>query len=156
MKDIKKGDIVGRISYGKDILFIVDRIVNEKNTLDFNCKDNRIVILKGLIIRIKADSPISDLELIDKEEVKYNLNTLEGRISTRIRTYNKRIKRVYKYGKVLHLDGDCRYTQKSLRYYRDIGLDAIVRNVSEKKQPMVVKNLLEKYKPDILIVTRSW
>ena len=28
MKKIKKGDIVGRISYGKDIIFVVDRIIN--------------------------------------------------------------------------------------------------------------------------------
>ena len=27
MKKIKKGDIVGRISYGKDIYFIVERIL---------------------------------------------------------------------------------------------------------------------------------
>lgn len=28
---LKKGDIVARISYGKDILFIIDRIINLKN-----------------------------------------------------------------------------------------------------------------------------
>lgn len=31
MKKIKKGDIVGRISYGKDIFFIVERIIKTKN-----------------------------------------------------------------------------------------------------------------------------
>lgn len=155
MKDIKKGDIVGRISYGKDVIFIVDRIINKKNRLDSNCKDNRIVILKGLTVRIKADSPVNDLVLINKDEVKYNLNVLENRISTRIGSHNKRIKRIYRYGKVLHLDGDYRYTQKSLKYYKDIGIDAIVKNIPENKQPIVVKSLLDRYKPDILIVTRS-
>lgn len=28
MRKIKKGDIVGRISYGKDIFFIVEDIIN--------------------------------------------------------------------------------------------------------------------------------
>ena len=32
MSRIKKGDIVGRISYGKDILFVVDRIIKKNNT----------------------------------------------------------------------------------------------------------------------------
>ena len=45
MKKIKKGDMVGRKSYGKDIIFIVDRIIKTK--------DKEIAILKGLTIRIK-------------------------------------------------------------------------------------------------------
>jgi len=28
---LKKGDVVARISYGKDILFIIDRIIKLKN-----------------------------------------------------------------------------------------------------------------------------
>ena len=31
MKKIKKGDIVGRLSYGKDIYFIVERIIKTRN-----------------------------------------------------------------------------------------------------------------------------
>ena len=59
MRKIRKGDIVGRISYGKDILFIVDRIIKTSNK-------SEIAILKGLIVRVKADSPIEDLEIIEK------------------------------------------------------------------------------------------
>ena len=42
---------------------------------------------------------------------------------------------------------------KSIRYYRNIGINAIVKNIPEAKQPYVVKGLLNKYKPDILVVT---
>ena len=31
MKKIKKGDIVGRLSYGKDIYSIVERIIKTRN-----------------------------------------------------------------------------------------------------------------------------
>ena len=31
LNKIKKGDIVGRKSYGKDIIFIVERIIQNKN-----------------------------------------------------------------------------------------------------------------------------
>ena len=54
MKEIKKGDIVGRKSYGKDILFEVSRIIETKQ--------EDIAILTGIIERIQADSKISDLK----------------------------------------------------------------------------------------------
>ena len=58
-----------------------------------------------------------------------------------------------KTGKILHLDGDRKYSQKAEKYYRKIGLNAIVLNVSEKRQSQVIITLLEKYKPDILVIT---
>lgn len=56
-------------------------------------------------------------------------------------------------GKILHLDGDRKYSEKSFRYYQKLGLTAVVKNIPEYKQPQVVYNLLSYYKPDILIVT---
>lgn len=34
-----------------------------------------------------------------------------------------------------------------------MGLDAIVKNIAESKQPNMVRQLLEKYNPDILVIT---
>ena len=62
MNKIKKGDIVGRKSYGKDIIFIVERIIQNKN--------DKIAILKGLVERIEADSDVDDLEIIEKKKNK--------------------------------------------------------------------------------------
>lgn len=151
MKKIKKGDVVGRISYGKDIIFVVDRIINLKN-------NPQIAILKGLTMRIKADSPVDDLEIIDKRIVKDSEQSIENRILARLNKYTKGFGRLYhfnknNYGKVLHLDGDSRYSQKSIRYYKNMGINAVVKNISESRQPHVVKSLLDRYQPDILIVT---
>lgn len=66
---------------------------------------------------------------------------------------NKTRKEDYITGKILHLDGDRRYSEKSFRYYQKMGLTAIVKNIPEYKQPKLVYNLLSYYKPDILIVT---
>ena len=148
MNKIKKGDIVGRISYGKDIYFIVDRVIRIK-------KNTQVAILKGLTIRIKADSLTEDLELIDKKMIKNTMNDLENRISERLSKYSKRVRKKFKFGKILHLDGDSRYTQKSIKYYREIGMNAVVRNIPENRQPLVVKNLLERYNPDVLVITRT-
>lgn len=58
-----------------------------------------------------------------------------------------------KTGKILHLDGDKRYSEKSSKYYQSMGITAIVRNIPENKQPRVVYDLLAYYKPDILVIT---
>ena len=56
-------------------------------------------------------------------------------------------------GKILHLDGDRKYSEKTLRHYRKMGLNAVVKNIPESKQPQMVIPLLQKYEPDILIIT---
>lgn len=156
MKKIKKGDIVVRKSYGKDIIFYVKRIIKTK-------KEN-IAILCGLIERIEADSNIEDLEIIDEkllrnriktedEKIKQRINSKEDYKIAIIRTQDKRLTQKIVTGKILHLDGDKRYSQKSYNYYKKLGLNAIVKNIPEYKQPKVVYKLLELYKPDILIVT---
>ena len=56
-------------------------------------------------------------------------------------------------GKILHLDGDRKYSEKSLKYYQKMGLKAIVKNIPESRQPKLVYNLLNFYKPDVLVIT---
>ena len=159
MNKIKKGDVVGRISYGKDIIFVVKKIIHLKN-------GRKMALLKGVTERIEATSYIEDLCLINKEIIENNIRSLEFKLETRIEAkkknnpkykntieYNKRTKRKNITGKILHLDGDKKYSEKSLRYYNKLGLNAIVKNIPEYKQPKYVYNLLEYYKPDILVIT---
>ena len=56
-------------------------------------------------------------------------------------------------GKILHLDGDRYYSEKSFKYYQKMGVNAIVKNIPESRQPMMVYKLLNYYKPDILVIT---
>ena len=56
-------------------------------------------------------------------------------------------------GKILHLDGDRKYSEKAYRYYKKNRLDAIVKNIAEYRQPRVVYQLLKHYQPDIIIIT---
>jgi len=147
---IKRGDIVGRKSYGKDILFIVDRFIKLNNKKEY-------AILKGMTIRIEADAPIEDLQLIDDNRINNITKSIENKLLKRIDEYNKEKRYkgdiVVKTGRILHLDGDRRYSEKSAKYYQKLGLDAIVKNIPENKQPKMVRRLLDKYKPDILIIT---
>ena len=59
------------------------------------------------------------------------------------------------YIKLQSADGDRRYSEKSLKYYKSLGLDAVVKNIPENKQASVVRSLLDRYEPDILVITRS-
>lgn len=146
MSKIRKGDIVGRKSYGKDIYFKVSHIV-EKPT-------ERVAILSGLVERIEADSPISDLEIISKEEVQNRLFNLDKNLEKKIFIADeKRSDKKIMSGKILHLDGDKKYSQKSYNYYKKVGLNAVVKNIPEYKQPRVVRRFLEIYDPDILVIT---
>ena len=56
-------------------------------------------------------------------------------------------------GKILHLDGDKKYSQKAYKYYKKTGLNAVVKNIAENKQQRVVYKLLEYYQPDIVVIT---
>lgn len=164
MNKFKKGDIVGRISYHKDILFRIKKIVTLAN-------GKKHAILKGITWRIEADSPIEDLELIEKQEIEKNERTIDEKLEGRIQNCLKHPKDCFCFikrglssrndekreviytGRILHIDGDSKYSQKSARYYRDMGLQAIVRNISESKQPIQIRKLLERYRPDILVIT---
>ena len=151
MKNVRKGDIVARKSHNKDVIFIVDRIIK-----------NQIAILTGITTRLKADSYIDDLEIIDKRDVQKVFSEIDKKIdkhanNTEIEKNSlfKRSNKVIYTGKILHLDGDKRYSEKSNMYYKKMGLKAIVRNIPESRQVSVVNNLIYRYKPDILVVTRS-
>ena len=76
--DIKEGDIVGRISYGKDIFFYVDRIIQIKNS------EKAYAILKGVKYRIEADSPLEDLEKIEKGQIYTEQRGIESEIKKRL------------------------------------------------------------------------
>lgn len=56
-------------------------------------------------------------------------------------------------GIILHLDGDRKYSRRAFNYYNSLKLNAVVENIPENKQEYVVIDLLNKYRPDILIIT---
>lgn len=165
MNRLKKGDIVGRKSYNKDVLFEITKIIKTSN-------NKNIMILKGITERIEADSPEEDLEIINKRVIEDRIKNLEEKMTNRIEKclenpkycvykgksifdfrQEKRGTKIINTGKILHLDGDKRYTEKSMKYYKSLGLNAVVKNIPENRQAQVVKNLLERYQPDVLVLT---
>ena len=144
MEKFKIGDIVGRKSYNKDIIFEIYKIENINN--------KEIAILRGIIERIEVDSDLDDLEILSQQEVEKKYQQVEEKINKKFNV-EKRNALSIKKGRVLHLDGDRKYSQKSYRFYKKLGLNAIVRNIEEKKQKYIVGYLIKKYNPDVLVIT---
>ena len=104
MNDIKKGDIVVRKSYGKDIIFRVINILNKP--------EEKIAVLNGVIERIEADSKIADLELVDKQKVKDILRKMDSKIENRI---EKCVKNATSLGELYDAIKTKRYTHSRIR-----------------------------------------
>lgn len=117
--------------------------------------------LNGLTVRIQADSDVNDLEIIETNQVEQHLRAMEETVEKRIKVRenllksNKdvREKTIVHTGRILHIDGDKKYSEKSNIYYKKVGLNAIVKNIPERKQPAFVGSLVRKYRPEILVIT---
>ncbi len=135
----KVGDIVTRKSYNNDTIFKITDIVGD------------ICYLKGLNTRIIADAEVSDLvPYNDKDDVE-NEEKFEERIKDIVSL--NRDDYFYLPGRILHIDGDSDYLNRCLDYYKSNNINAIGINESEETLASNIKNLLEEYKPNIVIIT---
>jgi spore coat assembly protein len=148
-KVIEVGDYVLRKSYNKDILFRVQDVSKQE-----------CIPLIGISYRIVADAPLQDLELAGgmrftnqehnvMEQVEENVALiLAERAKEKVLSPG-----LQKTGKVLHVDGDAFYLNLCMRYYEMLGVNAVGENVLEFQQPRRIKDLIERYNPDILVLT---
>ena len=151
--EIVNGDIVVRLSHGKDVFFKVESI--DKRT--------RTAMLRGVDIRLCADAPLSDLVKPGISEIaNYRAKALKlraeivSRAARQTRLFGKEIKRssyVEIPGRVLHLDGDADYMEICRKAYNELQIENTSLYMPEAHQPVEVETLLQQYKPDILVVT---
>lgn len=160
MTDFKLGDVVGRKSYGMDIMFKIVEFGEDTK--------GKFALLKGIATRIEADAYLDDLEHISRNVVEKYMANVDKRFQRNIKESIKRgmyevatkamsgkkNKRITKRpGIILHIDGDGEYGNRSEKYYKGLGLEASVHNIPENKQKEYVYSLLAKYNPDILVIT---
>lgn len=162
---VKIGDIVARKSYRLDLLF---RVIDIKIT----ATGEQVAILYGDEVRLVADAKCDDLVVVDEKErnsrkqkekekvdQSYYLLTQDYQLqrekqeyyATSSYSHNEEFFHIP--GRVLHVDGDPHYLQKCLSLYEKIGVPVDGVHVSEKEMPEKITELLDKYRPDILVVT---
>ena len=136
--NIKIGDIVTRISHNHDILFKIIEI------------DGDNVILKGVDLRLYADSFVDDLV---KSEIDGG-NSDKKIIERNVRELNiDRSQYFYLPGKILHIDGDSDYLERCMNCYKSMGVKANGFNISEGEVSKKIGFLLKEYQPDIVVIT---
>ncbi len=130
--EIKIGDFVSRKSHNNDTVF---KVINIKDDVFF---------LKGVEARLYASSEIDDLNVVtDFIPGEFEENLLS----------EDRGEYFYLPGKILHIDGDSEYLEKCLNFYKNIGVFAIGKRIKEENINEQLKDLLEEYRPDIVIIT---
>jgi len=151
MAYLKVGDIVTRKSYGGDINFEITDVVRRSNGA-------RSYILKGLSVRIIADSYEDDLEVKDRaqatRETEEALRISGVHHMSRGTPFFNLFGRVRgKPGTILHIDSSESFLEMCQKYYADAKIKAFGRVIPESEQPTRVRQLLAATKADILIVT---
>jgi len=156
MKKVNVGDMVTRRSYGQDIVFYVRRILGT---------DPPVAQLIGVNVRLFADSPLDDLVVLDYRIKPSSPSGLKSAISQIVlqrakpdsqQHYRLEVVRsdyVPVPGKVLHVDGEEHYLNQCLALYRNLNVPVIGLHIPEVEQPKRIREVLEKYQPDILVIT---
>lgn len=132
----KVGDYVTRSSYNNDIIFKISNI------------DKNVFILKGINVRLVADSFEEDLIHFDGED-KISDSDLIDRIDEKL----ERNDFFYLPGKILHIDGDCEYLDRCINLYKKFNVMAYGICVKENEMSSKIKEYLSEIIPDILVIT---
>jgi len=165
MNTIKIGDIVARKSYGMDMLFKVEEIIEKEG--------KEIALLRGVDLRLYADSSLDDLEKKTPSEIssyrqayiKQNSDMMKRIFQRRLHDRDKFLSRGKSIkqqvevehfelpGSVLHIDGDKEYLNLCMTTYSQLSIKANGIFIPEIQQPEEILKYLVQYTPDILVVT---
>lgn len=134
------GDLVTRKSHNNDVIFTITSITSS------------IAILKGVDIRLIADSNIDDLVKLESPSGSLREDNL---ITNNLLKDIKLDRDLYFYlpGKVLHIDSDKDYLKRCIKFYKDMKVEAYGEYLNEKDMPLKIKDLINKYKPSIVVIT---
>ena len=136
--NFKLGDLVTRISYKHDIVFKIVGI------------EGNVVFLKGVDLRLYADSDMSDLV-----NAKYSYNESDKEIiDANVRDIKlDRSQYFYLPGKILHIDGDSEYLERCMSFYKNMNVKANGLALPEIEIADRIGELLTEYRPDIVVIT---
>jgi len=166
MTEIKPGDVVGRKTYNMDLMFKVVDIYKQDN-------GKSVARLKGIDYRLCATAPVEDLQKVEQGELaKYWQKLMKNNAEQMKRIFSRRSQermrdlvrtasgengeRMTSFdvpGRVLHIDGDSDYLDLCNTTYKQLNIPVDGYHISEKEQPDQVISLLQKHRPDLLVIT---
>ena len=142
------GDIVARKSHDLDTMFRIEKIEHD------------IAQLKGVFFRFNADAPITDLEAVSNCDVRAAKVDEKKRIEAvkppealaGMRNLRKESD-FYISGRILHVDGDDEYLERSAKLYEHANVHATTIFVREPLMPEKVPELVKQLRPNIVVLT---
>ncbi len=136
--DFKIGDLVTRNSHNNDIVFKILKI------------DGDMCELKGINVRLLVDSTLDDLKRHEGGDIEGEKPFLE-----RIHNVEELNRNDFFYlpGKILHIDSDKDFLRRCLDYYKETNIWAMGIIKDEKNMPSHMKEWLNEYKPNIVVIT---
>lgn len=134
----KVGDLVTRISYSNDVIFKIEKIVDG------------VAHLKGINVRLCADSDVNDLVLVTTKENSSDRDFYDK--LEKIRNF-ERSDYFYIPGKILHVDGDREYLNRCLDFYKKANVLAFGVYSPENQMATNIEKYLEDINPDIVVIT---
>ena len=138
--NFKIGDYVTRKSHNNDIVFQIINI------------NGNTVFLKGIDVRLVADSDVSDLVKVVNDENTYK-NDRELTLNMVNSIALDRSEYFYLPGRILHIDSDSNYLERCIKFYRELKVEAYGENIDEDNLEREIESKLEEYNPDILVIT---
>ena len=135
----KVGDIVSRNSYNNDTLFKIVSI------------EDGLINLKGVEVRLYADSPPGDLKLEKDLSLKNEDEELIEEVNETIRLDRNEF--FYLPGKVLHIDGDDEYLERCINFYKKMKVKTYALSLKEEVMSIDIQKYLKELKPDIVVIT---
>ena len=132
------GDIVTRKSYNHDTYFVISKIEGD------------LAYLKGINLRLYADSEMIDLEKVDSDNIVDDdriTSTITGELNLDRSEY------FYLPGKILHIDGDEDYLKRCMNFYKRLNIMAYGLCLKEPDIKTEISNYLTKLNPDVVIIT---
>ena len=133
------GDLVTRNSYHNDTIFRIIAI------------DGDIASLKGLNIRLFADSSLDDLKRVEEGKIVHD----DERMLDGMNSFLKLDRTEYFYlpGKIVHFDGDQEYLDRCMQFYKKLNIMAYGVKLKEDEIADEIRGYLEDLNPDIVVIT---
>ena len=130
------GDIVTRKSYNNDTFFEITNI------------SGNTAYLKGINIRLEADSELTDLEKVNNDNI-----IDDDRVTSNFDLNLDRSEYFYLPGKVLHIDGDEDYLRRCMNFYKKLNIMAYGICLKEIDIASEINKYLTNLNPDIVVIT---
>ena len=144
----KIGDIVARRSHDLDTMFKIERI------------ENGIAQLKGVFMRFNADAPVADLAHVCQDDFRGAKVEEEKKIAAIMPPAElegmrnlRKDSDFYISGRILHVDGDDEYLERSARLYENANVYATTIFVKEPMMAEKVPDLVRQLRPNIVVIT---